>query len=122
MSSALQTLQIAPSSVARDVWCGSGVIVEGKTTWSGAEVAHAWPRSLRGAWLVYCTRVTCTSAQSTDFGVISLCEASSTFQCCLELMGAVMDHVTKSMAGLMWDWGAIIVGDPVCRCMPMQWV
>ena len=38
MLSALQALQIAPSSVARAVWCGSGVIVDGKTEWSGAEV------------------------------------------------------------------------------------
>ena len=29
--SALQAQQIAPSSVARAVWCGSGVIVDGKT-------------------------------------------------------------------------------------------
>ena len=29
--SALQALQIATSSVARAVWCGSGVIVDGKT-------------------------------------------------------------------------------------------
>ena len=39
-SSALQALQIATSSVAEAVWCGSGVIVDGKTEWSGAEVAH----------------------------------------------------------------------------------
>ena len=39
MSSALQALQIATSSVARAVWCGSGVVVDGKTKWSGAEVA-----------------------------------------------------------------------------------
>ena len=39
MSSALQALQIATSSVAEAVWCGSGVIVDGKTEWSGAEVA-----------------------------------------------------------------------------------
>ena len=38
-SSAIQALQIAPSSVARAVWCGSGVIVDGKTEWNGAEVA-----------------------------------------------------------------------------------
>ena len=31
--------QIATSSVARAVWCGSGVMVDGKTEWSGAEVA-----------------------------------------------------------------------------------
>ena len=31
VSSALQALQIATSSVARAVWCGSGVIVDGKT-------------------------------------------------------------------------------------------
>ena len=34
--SALQALQIATSSVARAVWCGSGVAVDGKTEWSGA--------------------------------------------------------------------------------------
>ena len=39
-SSAFQALQIATSSVARAVWCGSGVIVDGKTEWHGAEVAH----------------------------------------------------------------------------------
>ena len=39
--SALQALQIAPSSVARAVWCGSGVIVDGKTEWSGAEVVDS---------------------------------------------------------------------------------
>ena len=39
--SALQAQQIAPSSVARAVWCGSGVIVDGKTEWSGAEVADS---------------------------------------------------------------------------------
>ena len=33
-------LQIATSSVARAVWCGSEVVVDGKTEWSGAEVAH----------------------------------------------------------------------------------
>ena len=38
-SSAFQALQIAPSSVAEAVWCGSGVVVDGKTEWSGAEVA-----------------------------------------------------------------------------------
>ena len=31
---------MATSSVATAVWCGSGVIVDGKTEWSGAEVAH----------------------------------------------------------------------------------
>ena len=31
VSSALQALQIATSSVARAVWCGSGVVVDGKT-------------------------------------------------------------------------------------------
>ena len=40
VSSALQALQIATSSVAEAVWCGSGVIVDGKTEWNGAEVAH----------------------------------------------------------------------------------
>ena len=39
VSSALQALQTATSSVARAVWCGSGVIVDGKTEWNGAEVA-----------------------------------------------------------------------------------
>ena len=38
---ALQALQIATSSVARAVWCGSGVMVDGKTEWSGAEVADS---------------------------------------------------------------------------------
>ena len=37
----LQALQIATSSVARAVWCGSGVVVDGKTEWSGAEVADS---------------------------------------------------------------------------------
>ena len=32
-ASALQALQIATSSVARAVWCGSGVVVDGKTEW-----------------------------------------------------------------------------------------
>ena len=41
VSSAFQAQQIAPSSVARAVWCGSGVIVDGKTEWSGAEVANS---------------------------------------------------------------------------------
>ena len=40
VSSALQALQIAASSVARAVWCGSGVIVDRKTEWSGAGVVH----------------------------------------------------------------------------------
>ena len=40
VSIALQALQIASSSVARAVWCGSGVIVDGMTECSGAEVAH----------------------------------------------------------------------------------
>ena len=40
-SSAVQALQIAPSSVARAVWCGSGVVMDGKTEWSGAEVADS---------------------------------------------------------------------------------
>ena len=39
VSSALQALQMATSSVARAVWCGSGVMVDGKTEWSSAEVA-----------------------------------------------------------------------------------
>ena len=39
MSSALQALQIATSSVAEAVWCGSGVMADGKTKWSGAMVA-----------------------------------------------------------------------------------
>ena len=39
-SSAIQALEIAPSSVARAVWCGSGAIVDGNTEYSGAEVAH----------------------------------------------------------------------------------
>ena len=41
VSSAPQALQIATSSVARAVWCGSGVIVDGKTEWSGAEIADS---------------------------------------------------------------------------------
>ena len=40
VSRALQALQKAISSVARAVWCGSGVIVDGKTEWHSAEVAH----------------------------------------------------------------------------------
>ena len=31
--SALQALKIAISPVARAVWCGSGVVVDGKTEW-----------------------------------------------------------------------------------------
>ena len=38
-SSAFQALQMAPSSVAGAVWCGSGVIVDGMSEWSSAEVA-----------------------------------------------------------------------------------
>ena len=34
-------LRIATISVAEAVWCGSGVIVDGKTEWSGAEVADS---------------------------------------------------------------------------------
>ena len=41
VSSAFQALQIATSSVAEAVWCGSGVMVDGKTEWSGAEVADS---------------------------------------------------------------------------------
>ena len=41
LSSALQALQIATSSAAEAVWCASGVIVDGKTEWSGAEVADS---------------------------------------------------------------------------------
>ena len=37
--SALQALQIATTSVARALWTGSGVVVDGKTEWNGAEVA-----------------------------------------------------------------------------------
>jgi hypothetical protein len=37
----LQALQIASSSVARAAWRGSGVVVDGKTEWSGAEVADS---------------------------------------------------------------------------------
>ena len=40
VSSAPQALQTATSPVARAVWCGSGVIVDGNTEYSGAEVAH----------------------------------------------------------------------------------
>ena len=32
---------MATSSVARAVWCGSGVMVDGKTEWSSAEVADS---------------------------------------------------------------------------------
>ena len=39
--SALQALQIATSSVARAAWCGSGVVVDGMTEWSGAEVVDS---------------------------------------------------------------------------------
>ena len=39
--SALQALQIATSSVAEAVWSGSGVIVDGMTEWSGAEVVDS---------------------------------------------------------------------------------
>ena len=35
----LQALQIASSSVARAAWRGSGVVVDGMSEWSGAEVA-----------------------------------------------------------------------------------
>ena len=41
VSSALQALKTATSSVARAVWCQSGVTVDGKTEWSGAEVADS---------------------------------------------------------------------------------
>ena len=37
----LQALQIATSSVARAAWRGSGVMVDGMTEWSGAEVADS---------------------------------------------------------------------------------
>ena len=40
-SSAVQALQIAPSSVARAVWCGSGVVMDGMTECSRAEVADS---------------------------------------------------------------------------------
>ena len=40
-SSAPHTLQIATSSVAASVWCGSGVLVDGKTEWSGVEVVDS---------------------------------------------------------------------------------
>ena len=48
LSSAFQALQIATSSVAEAVWCGSGVIVDGKTEWSGAEVADGL------VWIAVC--------------------------------------------------------------------
>ena len=38
-SSAPQALQIATRSVAEALWCASGVIVDGKTEWSGSELA-----------------------------------------------------------------------------------
>ena len=41
VSSALQALQIATSSVARAAWRGSGVVVDGETEWSDAEVADS---------------------------------------------------------------------------------
>ena len=47
-SSAFQALQIATSSVAEAVWCSSGAIVDGKTEWSGAEVASYASRRDRG--------------------------------------------------------------------------
>ena len=34
-------LKTAPSSVASAAWCGSCVLVDGKTEWSGAEVADS---------------------------------------------------------------------------------
>ena len=59
VSSALQALQIASSSVARAVWCGSGVVVDGKTEWSGAEVADSlvcFPSRRVGIWKEGCHR------------------------------------------------------------------
>ena len=40
-SSAFQALQMATSSIAEAVWCGSGAIVDGKIQWSGEEVADS---------------------------------------------------------------------------------
>ena len=40
-SSAVQALHTAPSSVARAVWCGSRVVVDGMTECSGGEVADS---------------------------------------------------------------------------------
>ena len=37
----VQALQLATSSVARAVWCGSWVMVDGMTECSGAEVADS---------------------------------------------------------------------------------
>ena len=49
LCSAVQALQIATSSVARAVWCGSGVVVDGKTECNDAEVADGlvWIASRR---------------------------------------------------------------------------
>ena len=50
VSSAFQALQIATSSVAEAIWCGSGVLVDGKTERSGAEVADSLISLDRSLW------------------------------------------------------------------------
>ena len=44
-------MQIATTSVARALWTGSGAVVDGKTEWSGAEVADSMTRLDRGLWV-----------------------------------------------------------------------
>ena len=69
VSGAFQALKIAtPSSVARAAWCGSGVVVDGMTEWSGAEVADSlvwiaacggWRRGEYANVLLCCQRTLC---------------------------------------------------------------
>ena len=99
MLSALQALQIAPSSVARAVWCGSGVIVDGKTEYSGAEVAHG---------------LVCFAACGYSGGLVT---AASTPTCCMLPKGLAspvcwlqaLQIAISSVARAVWCGSGVIV-------------
>ena len=76
MSSAPQALQIATSSVAKDVWCGPWVMVDGKTEWSGAQAADGLVRiAARGygsrAVTAVSTPTCCLAAKETKGPCVS---------------------------------------------------
>ena len=88
VSSALQALQIATSSVARAVWCGSGVVVDGKAEWSGAEVADS---------------LVCFAAYGYGRRAVT---AVSTPTCCLLSALQALQIATSSIAEAVWSGSA----------------
>ena len=99
VSSAFQALQIATSSVAEAVWCGSAVVVDGMTEWSGAEVAGSL------VWIAAC-----------GYGRRAV-TAVSTPTCCLlpkrtlgvQCAPCAADCASSSVARAVWCGSGVIV-------------